>query len=100
MQFFSSIALLLDGEWPREAVDDIPSDVRAISVDTDKGWYQQRALLKCLQNENSYVNSYLYIPDDMFINISMLSTLLLKVIYPCTHIFIVLEPNKTLVEKM
>ena len=75
MRFFNSILLLIEGELPNEAVEGIPSSVRAIRVDTKNGWYQQRALLKCLQNGNNNVTSYLYIPDDMFINISMLSTL-------------------------
>ena len=76
MRFFNSILLLIEGELPNEAVEGIPSSVRAISVETGYGWYQQRSLLKCLQNGNSNVTSYLYIADDMFINISMLSTLL------------------------
>ena len=75
MRFFNSILLLIEDELPSEAVEGIPSSVRAIRVDTKNGWYQQRALLKCLQNGNSNVTSYLHIPDDMFINISMLSTL-------------------------
>ena len=74
MRFFSSIVLLFD-EWPGEAIKGIPSAVIAIPVYTRHGWYQQRALLKCLESGNSNVTSYLYIPDDMFINITMLSTL-------------------------
>ena len=75
LRFFTSIILLVDGNWPSEGTEGIQSLVKVISVDTKNGWYQQRALLKCLQNGNSDSTSYLYILDDMFINISMLSTL-------------------------
>ena len=75
MRYFTSVVLLLDGEWPSAAVKDIPTAVRAISVRTKNGWFQQYAVWECLQNGNENITSYLYIPDDMFINITQLGTL-------------------------
>ena len=76
MRFFNSILLIRDDKWPNtEYLVDFPNAVNAISVDTKNGWYQQKALLKCLQSGNKNTTSYLFIPDDMFINITMMSTL-------------------------
>ena len=76
MRFFNSIVLIYDGKWPKtKFFEDVPTSVKVISVDTKNGWYQQHALLKCLQSGDNNTASYLYIPDDMFINITMMSTL-------------------------
>ena len=72
--FFNSIVLLYDGEWPDGAAGYTPEGVLSIQVDTKHGWYQQRALYECLKIGQRRGLSTLYISDDMFINISMLST--------------------------
>ena len=73
LRFFDSIVLLYDGEWPNWTPEYIPEGVRSIQVDTYHGWFQQRALFECLKLGQRSNLSTLYIPDDMFINISMLS---------------------------
>ena len=73
LRFFDSIVLLYDGEWPNWTPEYIPEGVRSIQVDTYHGWFQQRALFECFKIGQRSNLSTLYIPDDMFMNISMLS---------------------------
>ena len=73
LRFFDSIVLLYDGEWPNWTPENFPEGVRSIQVDTYHGWFQQRALFECLKIGQKSNLSTLYIPDDMFMNISMLS---------------------------
>lgn len=73
LRYFSSIMLLYDGDWPGGISKYYPEGVTEMKVNTHQGWYQQRALYECLKRGQKSNLHTLYIPDDMFVNISKLS---------------------------
>lgn len=68
LRYFSSIILYYDGEWPAGMLK--PESVTSVQVNTHQGWFQQRALYDCLKRGHNSNQNVLYIPDDIFFNIS------------------------------
>jgi len=62
-----------------------PDFVEIIRCDSSNGWYQHKCILQCLQSGHYDPKGYLYIADDMFINITMMSE------YPIDKIWFVDE---------
>ena len=46
-----------------------------ISCDSHVGWYQQKCIRSCMQQGTEETKGYLYIADDMFINLAMMADL-------------------------
>ena len=74
LQFFDNIMLLFDGEWP-EKPSFIPEYVNFSECRSDRGHFQHVCLRTCLTNGGRKVEGYLYIADDIFVNLSRMSTL-------------------------
>ena len=73
MRFFDRIILLYDGEWPNTTEHYIPKNVQYIAISTYNGWFQQKALYRCLKEGAKHGISSIYVADDMFINITKMS---------------------------
>ena len=72
--FFENITLIFDGaNWERP--DFVPKFVNFISCDSHVGWYQQKCIRLCMQQGTEETKGYLYIADDMFINLTMMADL-------------------------
>ena len=72
--FFENITLIFDGaNWERP--DYVSEFVNVISCDSHLGWYQQKCIRSCMQQGTEETKGYLYIADDMFINLTMMSDL-------------------------
>ena len=72
--FFENITLIFDGaNWERP--DYVPEFVNVISCDSHEGWYQHKCIRSCMQQGTEETKGYLYIADDMFINLTMMSDL-------------------------
>ena len=74
--FFDHIMLLFDGDW-NEKPSYIPTNISFSGCKSSNGWFQQRCLPICFKK--TWVGKepvgYLYISDDMFINLTMMSSL-------------------------
>ena len=76
LQFFDHITLLFNGaegtlKKPRYA----PETVQSFGCDSYYGWYQHKCLSICLSHADVHVKGFLYVADDMFINIAKMGEL-------------------------
>ena len=74
LRFFDNIMLLFDGEWP-EKPSFIPEYVNFSECRSDRGQFQHVCLRTCLTNGGRKVDGYLFVADDIFVNLSRMSTL-------------------------
>jgi hypothetical protein len=72
--FFKNISLIFDGH-PNYNFTSVPSFVNVMFCDSHLGWYQQKCIRKCIQQNDSETEGHLYIADDMFINITKMAEL-------------------------
>ena len=72
--FFQKISLIFDGT-PTYNLSWIPSFVKVIECDSHLGWFQHKCIKKCIQQNISNIEGYMYIADDMFINITKMAKL-------------------------
>ena len=74
--FFSHITLLLDGDpaWTKKPKY-LPSYVNVLGCDSHVGWYQHKCIRTCIQQGTTETKGFLYIPDDIFINVSKMAEL-------------------------
>ena len=75
LQFFKHILIIFDGKWLKKP-NFIPHNVEFSGCDSKNGWYQHVCLNKCLQQTKMSrdVSGYLFIPDDMFVNLTIMSS--------------------------
>ena len=81
--FFDHIMLLFDGKW-NEKPDYLPKNVTFSSCKSTNGWYQYYCLRICLNetwDEDGKPEGYLYIADDMFVNLTKMSLLPLSKVW-------------------
>ena len=72
--FFRNITFIFDGtNW--EKPDFLPEFVGLLSCDSHQGWYQHKCIRSCIHQGNEETKGYLYISDDMFINLTMMADL-------------------------
>ena len=74
LRFFDNIMLLFDGKWP-EKPSFIPEYVNFSECRSRHGHFQHVCLRTCLANGGRNVEGYLFIADDIFVNLSLMSTL-------------------------
>ena len=74
LRFFDRIMVLFDGEWP-EKPSFIPEYVNFSECRSNRGHFQQVCLRTCLTNGGRNVEGYLFVADDIFVNLSRMSTL-------------------------
>ena len=74
LRFFDNIMLLFDGKWP-EKPSFIPEYVNFSECRSDRGQFQHVCLRTCLTNGGRNVEGYLFVADDVFVNLSRMSTL-------------------------
>lgn len=72
--FFKHIFLIFDGP-PKNDLPLIPSFVKVLSCESYIGWYQHKCIQKCIHQNESNTEGFLYLADDMFINISKMADL-------------------------
>ena len=75
--FFSHIMLLFDGDWS-EKPNYIPKNIAFSGCKSGRGWFQQHCLLICLSqtwDNGDKPEGYLYIADDMFVNLTKMGSL-------------------------
>ena len=75
LQFFDHITLLFNGEGTLKKPRYAPETVQAFGCDSYYGWYQHKCLSICLSHADVHVKGFLYIADDMFINIAKMGEL-------------------------
>ena len=75
LQFFKHILILFDGKWLKKP-NFIPHNVAFSGCHSKNGWYQHVCLKTCLQQtkKSRDVSGYLFIADDMFLNLTRMST--------------------------
>ena len=81
--FFNHIMLLFDGEWS-EKPDYLPKNIKFSGCKSTNGWYQHYCLRICLNeawDEDGEPEGYLYIADDMFVNLTKMSLLPLSKVW-------------------
>ena len=81
--FFNHIMLLFDGEWG-EKPDYLPKNIKFSGCKSTNGWYQHYCLRICLNetwDEDGEPKGYLYIADDMFVNLTKMSFLPLSKVW-------------------
>ena len=81
--FFSHIMLLFDGNWS-EKPNYIPKNIAFSGCKSLRGWFQQHCLLICLSqtwDNGDKPEGYLYIADDMFVNLTKMGSL------PLSHVW-------------
>ncbi len=71
--FFKNITLIFDGYNSRP--DFVPEFVDFITCDSPKGWYQHKCIRSCIQRGSEETKGFLYIADDMFINLTKMAEL-------------------------
>ena len=82
--FFKNITLIFNGDnWSRP--DYVPEFVDVISCDSHLGWYQHKCIRSCIQRGSKETEGFLYIADDMFINLTKMAEL------PTTKLWTVVE---------
>ncbi len=82
LPFFKNITLIFNGDnWSRP--DYVPEFVDFISCDSHIGWYQHKCLRSCIQRGSEETKGFLYIAEDMFINLTKMAEL------PITKLWIV-----------
>ena len=72
--FFRGITFIFDGA-NRERPDFLPEFVDFITCDSHVGWYQHKCIRSCMHRGTKEIKGYLYIADDMFINLTMMAVL-------------------------
>ena len=74
--FFSHLTFLFDGD-PAETKRPkyLPSYVDVFGCDSHVGLYQHRCIQTCIQQGTNETKGFLYIADDMFINVSKMAEL-------------------------
>lgn len=75
LQFFDHITLLFSGQGPLKKPHYAPDTVQALGCDSYYGWYQHKCLNICLSHADDHIRGFLYIADDMFINITKMGEL-------------------------
>ena len=74
LPFFKNITLIFNGDnWSRP--DYVPEFVDVISCDSHRGWYQHKCIRSCIQRGSEETKGFLYIADDMFINLTKMAEL-------------------------
>ena len=74
--FFSHLTLLFNGDPARTKKPKyLPSYVNVLGCDSHLGWYQHKCIRRCIQQGTTETKGFLYIPDDMFINVSKMAEL-------------------------
>ena len=72
--FFRDITFIFDGaRWKKP--DSLPEFVDFIGCDSHQGWYQHKCIRSCMHRGTEETKGYLYIADDMFINLTMMADL-------------------------
>ena len=75
LHFFNHITLISGTEIVTKP-HFVPDSVQVLNCDSYYGWYQQKCLRSCMENPASdSVEGFLYIADDMFINITKMGQL-------------------------
>ena len=76
LRFFDNIMLLFDGKWP-EKPSFIPEYDNFSECQSSHGLFQQKCLRTCVANggRKRNVEGYLFVADDIFVNLSRMSTL-------------------------
>lgn len=72
--FFRDITFIFDGANSKRP-DFLPEFVDFISCDSHLGWYQQKCIRSCMHRGTEDTKGYLYIADDMFINLTKMADL-------------------------
>ena len=72
--FFVKITLIFDGN-PQYNFSSLPSFAKVLFCDSHLGWYQHKCIRKCINQGSNETQGYLYISDDMFINITKMAQL-------------------------
>ena len=70
--FSKKITPILDGQ-PTQSPNWIPNYVKILLCDSNVGWYQHKCNRKCIQKYDTKTKGFLYISDDMFINITKMA---------------------------
>ena len=81
--FFNHIMLLFEGDWS-EKPNYIPQNITFSGCKSNNGLFQQHCLLICLNetwDNGDKPEGYLYIADDMFVNLTKMSLL------PVSHVW-------------
>ena len=76
--FFSHLTLLFDGDpagTKRPIAKYLSSYVDVLGCDSHVGWYQHKCIRRCLQQGTTETKGFLYIADDMFIDVSNMAEL-------------------------
>ena len=71
--FFRKITLIFGGQTS-DTSSWIPNYVQVLSCESYLGWYQHKCIRKCIQEHDNKTEGFLYIADDMFINITKMAT--------------------------
>ena len=72
--FFKNILMIYDSQQDLNT-SNVPGFVSAMHCNSSKGWFQQKCIQRCIQQGNDKTEGYLYISDDMFINITKMAEL-------------------------
>ena len=80
-RFFNHIMLLFDGKWKKPNY--LPNDVTFSGCNSQHGWFEHKCLCNCLNETwgDPRPDGYLFISDDMFVNLAMMSLLPLSQIW-------------------
>ena len=80
-RIFNHIMLLFDGKWKKPSY--LPNNVTFSDCNSERGWYEHKCLCICLNETwgDSRPEGYLFIADDMFINLARMSLLPLSRIW-------------------
>ena len=72
--FFENITLIFDGAyWKRP--DYVPELVDVIGCESDRGRFKHKCIQSCMKQGTEETKGYLYISDDMFINLTKMADL-------------------------
>ena len=71
--FFKNITFIFNGNWSKP--DYVPEYVDFISCDSHIGWYQHKCIRSCIHRGSEETKGFLYIADDMFINLTKMAEL-------------------------
>ena len=80
-RFFNHITVLFDGNWKKPNY--LPKNVSFSGCNSQCGWFEHKCLCICLNETwgDSQPGGYLFISDDMFVNLAMMSSLPLSQIW-------------------
>ena len=74
LPFFNHITLIFDGKWDKKP-DYLPEYVKFFGCQSHIGWYMQKCMNLCLSQPSDSIKGYLFVADDMFVNLNKMKNL-------------------------